>query len=203
MIERVRGRLVGVDAEGLVIELGGLSLRLLVPRGVLADMASLRESTGAPPAVSLTTHLLVRPESWQLYGFAGEEQRDLFRTLLGVTGIGPRLALSLLSHLKREEIAAGAEARDARVFQRVPGVGKRTAERIVIELAGKLGPPGLGPAAGGGTSLGEDAIDALLALGVAPAEASALVAAALKADPPPAETGQLVAAALRARQARR
>ncbi|MBM3316248.1 MAG: Holliday junction branch migration protein RuvA [Candidatus Eisenbacteria bacterium] len=202
MIERVRGRLVGVDAEGLVVELGGLSLRLLVPRGVLADMASLSEGTGAPPAVSLATHMLVRPESWQLFGFAGEEQRDLFRTLLGVTGIGPRLALSLLSHLSREEIAAAAEARDARAFQRVPGVGKRTAERIAVELAGKLAPAGPGPAPGGRRSVGEDAIDALLALGVAPAEASALVRAALRADPQPAETGDLVAAALRVRRAR-
>jgi Holliday junction DNA helicase RuvA len=202
VIERVRGKLIAIDGEGITVDLGGLALRLLVPSGVLADLGSLLEGTGGPPAVSLPTHLLVRPENWQLFGFASEEQRELFRTVLGVSGIGPRLALALLSHLTREEMAAAVTAREARVFERVPGVGKRTAERIVVELSGKIAPAGRVPS-GGAAGMGQDAIDALLALGITRPEALALVQAALQAQPAPDSTGALVAEALRVRQARR
>jgi Holliday junction DNA helicase RuvA len=198
MIDAVRGRLVGLDAEGLSLDVGGVTLRLLAPGGVLRQLGPLEDSTGGPPVVRLHTHLIVRPDAWLLFGFLDPQERQLFRVLLGIPGIGPRLALSLLSHLTREDIQAAVAARDARRFESVPGVGKRTAARVLLELTGKLAqtPPAAPPRGAGPVA---DAADALVALGLSRAEADALVRAAAHETGAEAEADQLVAAALRRR----
>jgi holliday junction DNA helicase RuvA len=203
MIERIRGKLLAVDDEGLTVETGGIAWRVCVPTAVIARMNALLEGTGGTPTVALPTHLLVRPDNWQLFGFAAEDERALFRELLGISGVGPRLAMSVLSHLTTAEIRHAVAAREARVFESVPGIGKRTAARLVLELSGKLASEALAPPGPGEAGATRDAIDALAALGVGRPEALTLVRAAMAARP---ETGEraaaLVAEALRLRQTR-
>jgi len=198
VIESVRGRLVDVDEEGIALEVGGLTLRLQVPRGVLGQLDPLPEATGAPPTVRLYTHLILRPDAWLLFGFLDREERRLFRLLLEIPGIGPRLGLAVLSHLSRAEIEAAVAAHDAKRLESVPGIGKRTAARILLELTGKVTAPATRETAGLPSALA-DAIDALTALGLARAEAEALVRAAAHAVGPEASADRLVSAALQRR----
>lgn len=199
MIDSIRGRLVSVGGGQLIVDVGGLSLNLQAPGGVCDAMNRLLLNTGDAPEVRLFTHLLVRPESWQLFGFRDTAQREIFRALLGIPGIGPRLAMSLLSHLSWQEIQAAVAAHDQARFQAVPGIGKRTAARIVVELSGKIegGGDARAPAPG---SPAADALDALVALGVGRAEAANLVRSAAAQDDSGKDTAALVAAALKHRR---
>jgi Holliday junction DNA helicase RuvA len=144
----------------------------------------------------------VRPESWQLFGFADTAQRDLFRVLLGISGIGPRVALSVLSHLSYDRIREAISAGDTACFAALPGIGKRTAARIVLELSGKLAGPGSAASAGGAPAVVQDAIDALVSLGIAQPEAAALVRAAAGEVDAGDDPAPLVAAALRRQRSR-
>lgn len=208
MIESIRGELITCDEEGATLLVGGVGLRLAVPRPHALRLQALAADGGARPEIELATHLIVRPDQWQLYGFAAAAERDLFRILLGIPGVGPRVALSLLSHVTGESIARAVSERDAGVFQAVPGIGKRTAERIVVELQGRFAPP---PLAAEGTprmevpeqAAARDAVDALIALGVGRSEAISLVTATASAGAPEASAAALVAAALRRRAAAR
>jgi Holliday junction DNA helicase RuvA len=196
VIEAIRGRLVQVAAGFVVVDLGALTLRLQVPAGVCDALGRLEISAAAPADVHLVTHLIVRPEGWQLFGFRDTSQREIFRVLIGLPGIGPRLALSLLSHLSSAELAAAVEAGDLARIQAVPGIGRRTAARIVTELAGKLqlaADTAAGPPAG---SAAADAVDALTALGLPRTEALALVRAVGRGPDAPNDTAGLVRAAL-------
>jgi Holliday junction DNA helicase RuvA len=203
VIESIRGRLTQVAADHVIVEVGGLGLRVQVPAGVSAELNRLELTSADAAEVRLATHLLIREDGWQLFGFREEPQRDAFRVLIGITGIGPRLAMSLLSHLTLAELIEAVESNDQIRFQSVPGVGKRTAARIAVELAGKLqgatGAAALNAVAG---SAARDAADALVALGLAPAEAAGLVRAVTRDDGAPSGTAGIVAAALSRRSAR-
>jgi Holliday junction DNA helicase RuvA len=198
VIESVRGRLMAVDADGIALEVGGLTLRLQVPNGVLAQLGPLPEATGAPPTVRLYTHMILRPDAWLLFGFLDRDERRLFRALLEIPGIGPRLGLAVLSHLTHTEIEEAVTARDAKRFESVPGIGKRTAARILLELTGKVVAPTTRETAGLPSAL-TDAVDALTALGLARAEAETLVRATARAIGPEATADRLVSAALQRR----
>ncbi len=206
MIEAVRGRLVAVGADHVVVEVGGWSLRLLVPVGVCDELSQLEIAAPEAAEVRLATHLLVRPDAWQLFGFRDPQQRDLFRVLLGVPGIGPRLAVGLLSYMSLSDIAAAATAGDAARFQAVPGVGKRTAARIVVELAGKLQKVAEidhAPSGAAGIAGAAEAVEALVALGLGRTDAQALVRQVTRAPDAPQESAAIVSAALRMHHARR
>jgi Holliday junction DNA helicase RuvA len=198
MIERVRGRLVATGDGQAVIEVGGLSLSFQVPVGLSASLSRLSQSPGGGAEVELATHLRVLPDSWQLYGFQDAAERDVFRILLGIPGIGPRLAMSLLSHLSWQDIRAAVEAKDQGRFQAVPGIGKRTAARIVVELSGKLAgeDPLRAPETG---TPAADAVAALVALGIGRSEASSLVRGVLEQGDPGEDSAALIAAALKRR----
>ncbi|MCK4304342.1 MAG: Holliday junction branch migration protein RuvA [Candidatus Eisenbacteria sp.] len=200
MIEGLQGNLISVGEGQLLVEVGGISLSLQAPSGVCEAMRRLLSTPGGSPEVRLFTHLRVLPDSWQLYGFQDEAQRRIFRVLLGIPGIGPRLAMSLLSHLSWQEICAAIEAGDHACFQAVPGIGKRTAARIVVELAGKVesggGVPEL-PAAG---SAAADAVDTLAALGLGRAESLRLIRRVVAEGVPAETTAALVTAALERRK---
>jgi holliday junction DNA helicase RuvA len=199
VIESVRGRVVALGEESVSLEVGGLTLLLHVPDGVVTRLGPLLDATGAPPAVRLHTHLIIRPDAWLLYGFLDAGERQLFRVLLAISGIGPRLSLAVLSHLTRAEIEEAVAARDARRFEAVPGIGKRTAARILLELTGKLGSGGGIEPARVPSALG-DAIDALTALGLGRAEADTLVRAAARELGADAGTERLISAALQQRR---
>ena len=176
MIASVAGRLLEADADGLVIEVGGVGLR------VHASAAAARAAQETPGAVRLQTHLVVREDALTLYGFASQRERGLFVALLGVSGLGPSKALALLSGYPPDTLQRAIAAADLALLASVSGIGKRTAERIVVELRDKLGAVALEavPSGGAAAAAPDDphlsARDALVALGFAVPEAEAALA---------------------------
>jgi len=171
MIARLAGILVSKQPPLLVIDVAGVGYEVEAPLPVFYDLPE----TGQP--VVILTHLSVKEDSHTLYGFASESERTLFRQLLKISGIGAKLALTILSGASGDELARFVAEGDAASLTRLPGIGKKTAERIIIELRDKLeglpagGAPGAGSSkAQAGSALGE-ATNALIALGYKPQEA--------------------------------
>ena len=167
MITAIEGTLAGSGIEWVDVAVGGVTLRANVPQSTV-------ERLGQPgERVRLFTSLQVREDSLTLYGFPTEEARSAFEALVRVNGIGPRLALSVLSHLSPESLAMAVASGDASAFRGVSGVGAKTASRIVLELTGKLDmTPASAPAAQGDGEV----VRALTALGYATSEALAALA---------------------------
>jgi holliday junction DNA helicase RuvA len=131
MISRLRGTPAGRTAEGLVVEVGGVGYLVSVTPSVV------RRADGATE-VTVETYLHVREDTLQLYGFADAGERSLFVQLLGVSGIGPKVALAVVSSASPDELRRAIALRDSARFQAIPGIGKKTAERIVLELEGSI-----------------------------------------------------------------
>jgi holliday junction DNA helicase RuvA len=180
VIGRLRGRAVAWNADGLVLDVGGVGYRLL------ATPAAVRKADDADEVV-LETHLHVREDALQLFGFADAAERELFELLLGVNGVGPKVALAIVSGYSPGELRQAIVREDAALFETIPGIGRKTAQRVVLELKEKIAPlaaveaPHLG--AGDGHVV---ARDALVELGYSVAEAEQRLA---ETDPdlPPAE----------------
>lgn len=174
MICGLRGKLEGRGPDWAIVAVGGVAFRVAAP---LSTTQRLGES-GAE--VSLHTHLHVREDALALYGFATAEELELFQRLITVTGIGPALAINILSALPPDRLRAAIVSGNEPLLASVPRVGKKTAARIVIDLKGKLGPsidlPG-GP--GGAVEAGDEVAEALATFGYAPAQ----IARALRALP--------------------
>ena len=162
MISRLRGAPVGRTLDGLVIDVGGVGYL------VSATPSVLRRAEGAAE-VTVETYLHVREDTLQLYGFADSAERTLFVQLLGVSGIGPKVALAVVSSASPEELQRAIALRDSARFQAIPGIGKKTAERIVLELEGSIAEAV--PAAGAESSRELVARDALVELGYSLVEA--------------------------------
>jgi holliday junction DNA helicase RuvA len=181
MIASIRGKLIFVGVDHCVLETGGVGFLIYAPRNVLGALGEIGGE------ILLYTHLHIREDLLALYGFASTDQRHLFETLLGVTGIGPKVALSLLSAAPSEELRATIAGGDTTRLSRVPGIGKKTAERLVLEMRGKLDFKGL-PAPSATTpalmQLNNELAEMLVSLGFSAAEAGAAIAA-LPADAPP------------------
>lgn len=182
MIASIRGILRSSGADHVVIETGGVGLLVYAPRPVLANLGPVGEE------VFLQTVLIVREDALTLYGFASAEQRALFETLLGITGVGPRVALALLSSATPDEVRMAVAQNDTARFSRVSGIGKKMAERLVLELKGKLDvknlPTAAAPLPPAAAAANNELIDLLVSLGYSSTEAGAAVAA-LPADAPP------------------
>jgi Holliday junction DNA helicase RuvA len=134
-------------AEGVVLDVGGVGFLLEVSAVTLRDMPGIGERT------TLFAHLHVREEALQLYGFSTEDERELFRLFLGVSKIGPKLALAALSCRRPPDLKRALAVGDVALFSSVPGIGKKTAERLILELrekVGDVGVAGTGPASGAG-----------------------------------------------------
>lgn len=172
MIARLSGTLVSKHPPQLVIDVGGVAYEVEAPLPVFYDLPE----TGQP--VVILTHLSVKEDSHTLYGFASESERTLFRQLLKISGIGAKLALTILSGASGDELARYVVEGDTAALTRLPGIGKKTAERIVIELRDKLDRLPQGATPGSATpgqarpsdALGE-AVNALIALGYKPQDA--------------------------------
>lgn len=174
MIGFLRGRLVRRRPPALLVDVGGVGYELEAPMSTFYRLAEPGSE------VELHTHLVVREDAHLLFGFATEEERRLFRELLRVTGVGPKIALALLSGIEAVALLRCIEAEDVATLVRIPGVGRRTAERLVIELRDRLGQPVAvsSPVAGGVARPGDaraEASAALIALGYRPAEAARLL----------------------------
>jgi len=133
MIATLRGEITQIEENALVVEVGGVGLRVAVP-------APLRGRAKAGEAVFLFTHLVVREDALSLYGFESQSDRELFNLLLGVDGVGPRVALSVLSTMTLDAVQRAVFAEEAELLSRVPGVGKKTAQKIALHLKDKLKP---------------------------------------------------------------
>ena len=131
MIASINGKVVHIETNSIIVELGGVGLNIYIP-------APLRDKLKVGDVVFLHTSLIVRQDLLALYGFESRESKDLFNLLLTVNGIGPRLASSILSILTPDAILRAIFNEQADVFSRVPGVGKKTAQKILISLQGKI-----------------------------------------------------------------
>jgi holliday junction DNA helicase RuvA len=169
MIAQLRGRPVARTAEGLVLDVGGVGYVLH------ATPAALRKADGVPE-VTLLTYLNVREDALQLFGFAEPPERELFVQLLGVNGVGPKVALAIVSGSPAAELRRAIVLQDAARFQAIPGIGKKTAERIVLELKEKLSTVAEAPAVGGSSGPQLVARDALVELGYSVIEADRVLA---------------------------
>ena len=173
MIARLSGILAETTADGVVIEVAGVGYQ------VLASARTLDALGPVGGEVLILTELQVREDAWTLFGFGSAIERDSFRALTSVQGVGGKVALAILSALSPDELARAVAQDDKAMIGRANGVGPKLAARIANELQGKLGAPGLGggaPAPRAGAAA--DALSALANLGFKPAEASAAVNAA-------------------------
>lgn len=133
MIATLRGEITQIEDHALVIEVGGVGLRVLTP-------APLRGRMKVGETVFLYTHLIVRETELTLYGFESQADRDLFNLLLGVDGVGPKASLSVLSAMNIEAVQRAVFSEEPELFSRVPGVGKKTAQKIILYLHDRLKP---------------------------------------------------------------
>jgi Holliday junction DNA helicase RuvA len=177
MIGRLHGTLLEKQPPQLLLDVGGVGYEVSAP------MTTFYELPETGSQVTLHTHLAVREDAHVLYGFLREQDRLLFRTLIKVSGVGPKLALAILSGMSADEFAGCVQSGDAAALTRLPGVGKKTAERLVIEMKDRLkdwqgvtlttetAEVGAAPA----SAALKDAISALVSLGYKPQEASRMV----------------------------
>ena len=177
MIGRLSGTLAIKSPPQLLIDVQGVGYEVDVPMSTFYNLPALGEK------VTLLTHHVVREDAHVLFGFLTSEERDTFRTLVKISGVGPRTALSILSGLSVSDLALAVSQQDSARLVKVPGIGKKTAERLLLELKGQLAEATGAPTRGQISDTQGDILQALLALGYNEREAHA----ALKALPP--ETG--------------
>lgn len=168
MIGRLHGTLLEKNPPTLLIDISGVGYEVDVPMSTFYDLPALGER------VALLTHQVVREDAHLLYGFLTAAEREAFRLLLRISGIGPRMALSVLSGLSVPDLAQAVTLQETGRLTRVPGIGKKTAERILLELKGKLGPELAAVGRGGAQDADADVLRALLALGYSDREAAAV-----------------------------
>jgi Holliday junction DNA helicase RuvA len=164
MIGRLSGILLEKNPPQLLVDCNGVGYDVGVPMSTFYNLPAIGEK------VVLLTHLTVREDAHLLYGFGSPDERNAFRQLIKISGIGARTALSILSGLSVSDLASAVTLQEAGRLTRIPGIGKKTAERLLLELKGKLGAD-LGPAAAAHGDASADILNALIALGYSDKEA--------------------------------
>ncbi|MEM7207011.1 MAG: Holliday junction branch migration protein RuvA [Pseudomonadota bacterium] len=197
MIGRLSGTLIEKKPPFLLIDVNGVGYEVEAPMSTFYVLPALGEHC------VVMTHLVVRDDAHLLFAFASESERALFRSLIKVSGVGAKVALTILSGISADEFALAVSSNDVATLTRLPGVGKKTAERLVVEMRDKLGDTLLGTVPGAGTSVepAKDAVsqacEALIALGYKPADAAKMVKSVAQAD---ASVEQLIRLALQSTQ---
>ncbi len=174
MIGRLEGTLAQKQPPALLVDVGGVGYELEAPLSTFYELPAVGEP------VTLYTHLVVRDDAHLLFGFARESERRLFRTLLKVSGVGARMALAILSGMSADDFARCIENDDVTALTRLPGIGRKTAQRLIVEMRDRLEGSALpGGAAEAAAAAGEDPVadasSALVALGYRPAEAARMI----------------------------
>jgi Holliday junction DNA helicase RuvA len=174
MIGSLRGRIASKTPPQLTLEVGGVGYEIEAPMSTFFHLPPVGQE------VRLVTHLVVREDAHVLFGFATEEERSLFRSLIKVSGVGPKIALALLSGMSVEAFALCVQNQDAAALTKVPGIGRKTAERLIVEMRDRLASPDgdtRGLTVPAGASAEAEAFGALVALGYKPQEATRLLKA--------------------------
>lgn len=199
MIGRLKGTLIEKQPPYLLIDVGGVGYEAQAP------MTSFYPMPGVGQPVTLHTHLAISENAHQLFAFYSLDERRLFRTLIKVSGVGPKMALSILSGMPPEEFVQCVRGDNVSALVKVPGVGKKTAERLIIEVkdrlkdwdaSGQAQSPSISAISGQPTAISADAESALIALGYKPTEAAKVIAAVQKANAP-ANSEELIRLALK------
>ena len=176
MIASVKGEIIDKGESFLVVQVGGVGLRVFVP-------AALTSSYEIGEHTQLFTHLVVREDNLSLYGFDSQDSRSLFQNLITVNGVGPRLALAVLSSLSVDMIYQSVLGEQAQVFAQVPGIGSKTAQKIVLYLHDKLKPLEAAGIISGVRDVNRELMDALVGLGYSVVEAQTAIQALPKDAP--------------------
>ncbi len=195
MIARLRGRVVAVESDQAIVETGGVGYQVQCHLRTLAALHELGERE-----VTLHVHTAVSDDAIRLYGFLGRDELRLFRLLIGVERIGPKAALSILGRTELSTMVRAIRDGDVALVATVPGVGRKTAERVVLELRDRLGDLSLAPGqplSGAGGTAAEAAVAGLVGLGFREADARRAVGAAADADGADGDVAALVGRALR------
>jgi Holliday junction DNA helicase RuvA len=189
MIGRLRGQIIAKHPPQVLIDVGGVGYEVEAPMSTFYDLPQVGEP------VTLITHLLVREDAHVLYGFLREQDRALFRNLLKVTGVGAKMALAILSGMDAQRFAQCVEQEDLTALSRLPGIGRKTAQRLVMEMKDRIADLGGGAAFGSSSPIGSaatarasagddalgDAVSALIALGYRSADANRMARVAADA----------------------
>lgn len=199
MIGRLKGILLEKKAPELLLDVNGVGYELLAPMSTFYQLPAVGQG------VVLFTHLVVREDAHQLFAFFEEQERQLFRALIKVNGVGPKVALAILSGVPADEFVRLVQNNDINALTKIPGIGKKTAERLVLDLRDKLAAwqsaaPGLTPALPelDNKGLSEDAETALIALGYKPQDAAKMVMRVLRDKPDISRSEEIIRLALRA-----
>ena len=195
MIGRIRGELAEKNPAQVLILAGGVGYEIRIPLSAFDDLPDIGDE------LELHTHLAVREDAQELFGFPDARDKQAFRHLIKVNGVGPRIALALLSGMSAGELAAAVQGGDVSRLSGVPGIGRKTAERMVVELRDRLDDGGVvqlpaeagRPAAAGG----REAEDALVSLGYKQQQAARMIARIRREHPGQAETEDLIRLALK------
>ena len=175
MISRITGTLLGIEHQTALVDVGGVGYEIECPISTLCELPSVGQT------VTLLTHFVVREDAQLLYGFLTHDDRESFRILIKISGVGPKLAIGVLSGLSGDELAAAVERDDVATLTRLPGVGKKTAERLLVELRGRMTSTGRTQSSNAVSPV-EEAVLGLIALGYKEAEARKAINA-LPKDP--------------------
>ena len=175
MIGRITGTLLGIEHQTALVDVGGVGYEIECPISTLCELPSVGQT------VTLLTHFVVREDAQLLYGFLTHDDRESFRILIKISGVGPKLAIGVLSGLSGDELAAAVERDDVATLTCLPGVGKKTAERLLVELRGRMTSTGRTQSSNAVSPV-EEAVLGLIALGYKEAEARKAINA-LPKDP--------------------
>ena len=175
MIGRITGTLLGIEQQTALVDVGGVGYEIECPISTLCELPTVGKT------VTLLTHFVVREDAQLLFGFLTHDDRESFRILIKISGVGPKLAIGMLSGLSGEELAEAVERDDVATLTRLPGVGKKTAERLLVELRGRMTSTGHTQSLVGSSPI-EEAVLGLIALGYKETEARKAINA-LPKDP--------------------
>ena len=185
MIASISGKVIQLTKETVIIDINGLGIEVFVPKPLLGE-------TEAGDLLYLYTYMLVREDNISLYGFVSLEEKQLFLQFLAVGGIGPKLSLAILSSLSIDNIRSAILSEKPDYFSRVPGIGKKTAQKIIIQMQGKL-PEGEGLGVRSITDVDDAVVDALISLGYSVVEAQTALQTIPKDTPDDVESKLRVA----------
>ncbi len=197
MIGRIRGKLVEKNPPEILVDVGGITYELQVPMSTLYQLPDLGQE------LVLHTHFVVREDAQLLYGFYDSKDKAMFRALIRVNGVGPKMALGILSGMEADEFVRTVRNNDVTAMVNMPGIGKKTAERLIVEMRDRLSEWDAGEettvssSSGGDSAITKDAETALIGLGYKPQQAARAITQVLKENPDIVDSEDLIRLSLK------